>query len=223
MIVNAGGSFSHTLAVSIPIIPLTPFTGPKTLWGNALNREGAYSGWIQPGTWTLSNHKPLANSLSATGTASTQTFTLTISDVDTAPNLWAGYVELWNASGVVTCGLQFDYLDNLIYILNAAANGWTDPTVPGVQHTLSNGNCSVNASLVHSSISGNNRIVSLPIKALSGMNGAQTPRGLALDLSNDSNTQYSSWYTGSVWQASASTPVSASCSGFPANPPVGSQ
>ena len=154
----------------------------------------------------------------SSGSGSSQTFQFLASDPIGATDLqtvWIWITPAFGTSSVGSCLLYYDRGVNLIRLLNDASNTWM-PMTPGTG-ILQNSQCSVDASAIAVTPSGNNLAVSIPVSFKAGYAGAQQVWMYAGGAAGNSG-----WQQRGSWIATAPPPPVAPVSAVSVTPASGS-
>jgi hypothetical protein len=134
------------------------FAGSKTIMMYTFDTSNVGSGWSNVGTWTVpgtSATPPFAVS-PASGSGATQAFVFTFTSSAGASSIWQGHMLITgNGTGNQACYLIYQSSNNSLYLTSDNGSSQLGPVTPGGSGTLSNSQCSVAASSVSVSSSGN--------------------------------------------------------------------
>jgi len=213
---TSGNLFTLTLSLSFA----SGFTA-RSIYMQASGASGGANLWTEKGTWTNgTNRPPTADSVSpSSGTGNPQSFTFTYSD----PNGWTDLSSVYAvfnstvASGLNGCYIYYLPASNVLYL--KADNGSTNlgALTPGGSGTDSNSQCSVAASGISVSHSGNSLMLTVSITFSATFTGRKTIYLRAIDAEGAS----SGFVVRGTWSAAANQPpsiVSMSPSSGIANP-----
>jgi hypothetical protein len=188
----------NTLTVNLPLSFAFAFSGAKSTFGIAQDNSAQYSPWATTGTWTVPAFAPPAvvSTLPSSGSGSSQTFSLTVTDGGGASNIAAVYFMV-NASisAANSCFVAYNRGSNTLYLMNDAGTTFLGPLTPGTATSVSNTRCTLSAASASVSTSGTTLTVNLPLSFFNAFSGAKNTFGLALDNSS----QYSAWTTTGTW------------------------
>lgn len=134
------------------------FAGAKLTHAKAVNGSGLSTGWVQPGSWTVTgaaNAAPSAMSASpANGGGTRQVFTLQFTDPDGGGDFEeAGFSAGHAPAAPNACTLAFDKSANRILLASDDGNSWSS-AMPGASATLQNTQCTLRLPGSTFSISG---------------------------------------------------------------------
>jgi hypothetical protein len=207
--VTISGS-GNVLSVTLPLTFKAGFTGTRTIYGAAHDRDNRNSGWSTLGTWTPNAVATPPTAVSVTpnsGSGMSQTFTVRYSDVNGWGYIgWAETLINSSLSYAGSCAVGYDG-GSLMYLINDAGSSWGTGMAVGSSGTLQNSQCSLNLSGVTISGSGNVLSISFPLTFKSGFSGTKTIFGAA----HDRDYRNSGWSTLGNWAPNAvvATPPSA--------------
>jgi hypothetical protein len=132
----------------------------------------------------------------SSGTGSSQTFRLTVSDANGFGDLISVQMAVDQSLGLAnTCYLAYGPPTNGLYLLNDARTLWMGPVPLGSAGTLANSQCSVNLGASSSSGSGNTLTLDLSLSFSSGFAGSKNLYAYVLDK----QYQNSGWQTKGTW------------------------
>jgi Putative Ig domain len=124
------------------------YRGTKNIYGRAVDQNGVDSGWQLKGSWTPTAAIPQAPTVVSatpnTGTGKVQAFQYTFSDVNgfrDIKTIWAQIATSTNYPG--TCAMNYDAVNNRLYLVRDDATGWLGPITPGASATLQNSACTI--------------------------------------------------------------------------------
>jgi uncharacterized repeat protein (TIGR01451 family) len=199
------------LTVNLPLTFTAAYAGTKSAYMYALG-SSANSGWQNNGTWTVPVTAAAVSAVSVrpnSGSGAQQTFALQYADTLGATDLaavWVWFTSNFNTvSSANSCIAYYSRSTNQILLINDAGTAYT-PATPGSAVTLSNSNCSINASLAIVTPSGNNLTLNLPMTFAPGFAGAKSVFMFA--LGSGANSGWQSMGTWTVPLGSAPAPVS---------------
>jgi Beta-propeller repeat len=174
---GAGSSVSlsgNTLTLNLAITFQTGFSGSKDIYLQATN-SFATNSWQQMGTWTVPAGIIQAVGVApAAGTGASQTFTFTYSDTKGHTAILSSMI-IFNSllAKANACYVYFIPGANNLYLTNNAGTAWQGPIVMGQSATLTNSQCTVNASASSWSGSGNTLTLNLSLTFLPAFAGAK--------------------------------------------------
>jgi hypothetical protein len=119
------------------------FEGVKTLYGWERSITAGSSGWINTGTYQVSEVSAI--SMTNSGIGATQLRTFQFSDINGAGSI--NFVEIDDANEFVgkACPILYDpQHGDEVYVLNDAGTSWGTPVVLGTPTTLQNSACILN-------------------------------------------------------------------------------
>ncbi|MCW5978184.1 MAG: hypothetical protein KIT09_08905 [Bryobacteraceae bacterium] len=166
--VNTGSSSvsgsGNNLIVNVSLTFATKFTGQKTIYMFASNKDGLSGTLEAKGTWTPFQQQPPA-AVSVTpsaGAGLNQTFQLAYSDPDGFNDIAQAFV-LFNTSTAQAnaCYVRYVRSGNQLYLRDNAGTNWLGPITPGQSATLANAKCTLNAN--GSSAAGNSQTLGLNV------------------------------------------------------------
>jgi hypothetical protein len=184
---DQGSRISHdntrlTLFLAITFKP--GFTGPKNIFANVEDVNGAVSGWQNLGTWTAlagsAPVKPQVESVAPlSGSGATQVFSFTFSDPNGSENLETMNGLIGNVDLGDQCVWAYVLASNEIILdMRGVASTRLTPGAPGIVNSPA---CSLNAELSSITRSGNLLTVNAAIAFASLYAGAKTIYGRAAD------------------------------------------
>jgi hypothetical protein len=148
-------------------------------------------------TWTFTTAAtavPIAIQVSPnSGSGSSVTFALSVTDSGGYASVTQADLFVGSSVGAAnSCYFEFDQ-PNSIYLQNNANTSWSGATV-GTATVLRNSQCSINASQVTVSRSGNTITVNVPVTFLINQTTAWGLFGFAAD-----STRYTGWQNSGTW------------------------
>jgi len=205
------------LTLNLPVTFTAAYAGAKAAYMFAAG-SSANSGWQSMGSWTVPAGPPPApvSVTPGSGTGAQQTFALQYADPLGAADLatvWVWFTANFNtASSANSCLVYYAKAANQLFLLNDAGTAWSSPAAPGVATTgsavtLSNSQCSMNASAASVTPSGTNLTLNLPVTFAAAYAGAKSTYMFAAGSSANSGWQLMGAWT--VPAGSAPAPVSA--------------
>jgi chitinase len=195
---GSGGTLTLKLAMSFA----SGYSGTKSIFGFAADTT-ANTGWQNVGSWTmptlaLVQTPPTAQVSPATGTGSSVTFALSVSDNGGYSAVSQAVLLVGNAiGGVNSCYIDYGPGTGLLSLANDAGTGWLQAT-PGTATILQNSQCSVNAGTATVVSSGNTLTVNIPVTFYSTYTGAQTLYTFGADRAGLST----GWTNAGTWTVS---------------------
>lgn len=162
------------------------FAGPQNVYGLAFDTAGANSGWQLLGTWNTSGLQvtsPTADAVSpSSGYGTSQRFTFRYSSVNGYEylNILYGLVG-GNTTGPGGCDIEYVPSGNQLYLINDAGTAVLGPVTPGVAGSLSNSQCTLDASISSVAALGNSISVTAALSFAGTFAGPQNVYGLAFD------------------------------------------
>ena len=139
------------------------------------------------------------------GSGAQQTFALQYADSLGATDLatvWVWFTSNFNTvSSANSCLLYYARATNQLFLLNNAGTAWSSPVTPGTGVTLSNTQCSMNATTASITASGTNLTVNLPVTFTSAYAGAMSIYMYAAGSSANGG-----WQAMGTWTVPAGSP-----------------
>ena len=167
-----------TLSITLPVTFTPSFSGPKKHYLYAQDAAGATtSSLLQKGTWTVPGTGGLPQAVSvspSSGKGNSATFVYTASHGDGAAALrylYGLFDTKYNLTS--TCFWRYDAVPQYLWLLDDTGSRYLGPITPGGSQSLSNGQCTLDASF-SVAINGNNLAVSLPVTFKGTMSGPKT-------------------------------------------------
>ncbi len=198
--VNTGASTAsgsgNTLTLALPISFKPAFAGARSLFIFAAD-NGANTGWQTAGSWTVTVPAGLSVAINPnSGAGRSQTFALQVSDSNGAGAVVQADLFIGGQVGDSNaCWIEFYPPGNLLFLRDDANASWSQATV-GTSATLSNSQCSVNASSASISLSGSLATLKVPVTFTAGFLGGKNLVTLAADSAGlNTNWQSSGTYT----------------------------
>jgi uncharacterized membrane protein len=216
--VTASGT---NLILNLPVTFAAAYAGAKSIYMFA-SGSSANSGWQAMGTWTVPGAVATVSAVSVTpssGSGAQQKFALEYADSLGATDLttvWVWFTANFNTvSSANSCLLYYARATNLLFLLNDAGTAYSSVTpgvfTTGAALTLSNSQCSVNASAASVTPSGTNLTVNLLMTFTAAYAGTKSIYMFAAGSSANSGWQsLGSW---TVPAGSAPAPVSVTPNG----------
>ncbi len=145
---SAAGS-GNILTLNISLTFKVSFTGPKTIFVDAIDAAGHTSDMQPRGAWTVNSANPPV-SISATpnaGSGASQVFRFDYSDLDGSADLNVAYA-LFNSTlyGVNACYVYYYRLGNGLYLVNDANTAVMGPVAAGSTTSVQNSQCVLSGS-----------------------------------------------------------------------------
>ncbi len=217
--VNMGGTTvalnGNSLLWNLAVTFHSSFAGAKSVYLWAADAGGTNSGWQSRGTWTIPapGVSVTADSVApASGSGSTQTFTLQYSDSGGAASLatvWAGFGSAASYPAPNTCGVYYNRSANTIYLENDAATAASGALL-GSTATLQNSQCSVSMAGTSVTLNGNSLIFNFAVTFNSAFSGT---KNISL-WAGDAGGINSGWQSRGTWtvpgSGSGSSPATVS-------------
>jgi hypothetical protein len=188
---GSGNNLTLTLAITFS----SSFAGTKTIYMNDADSGGG-TGWLTEGTWTVGSPTvPSAVSVApSAGSGLTKTFSFVFSDTGGYGNLsYAQIIINSTLNGSQACFVSYFPSNNQIE-LAGDTSGWYNATL-GSGGTLSNSQCTVDATASSLSVSGNNLTLNVAITFSMAFAGTKNIYMIA----GDTNGLQSSWLTAGTW------------------------
>jgi hypothetical protein len=197
----------NNVTINVPLTFASAFAGAKNVYVSAYDVHGHGSGWQNGGAWTVpSLGTPVVVSAApASGTGTSQTFALTLSDPHGASSV--GYVYLLiNASlnGANSCFVEYNRAANTIRLAADSGLAWPTPVPLGTGSAMSNSQCTLNTSSASRSMSGNSLVLNVPLSFWPAYAGPKNVFVSAYDV----NGSGSSWQNTGAWTVPSGTPPS---------------
>jgi len=195
---GSGGTLTLKLAMSFA----SGYNGTKSIFGFGADAT-ASTGWQNIGSWTmptaaLVQAPPTGQVGPATGTGSSVTFALSISDNGGYTAVSQAALLIGNTNNAAnSCYIDYAPGTGLFSLLNDTATGWVQAQ-PGAATILQNSQCSVNAGTANVVGSGNTLTVNVPVTFSSTYTGAQTLNTFAANRAG----QISGWVSSGTWTVS---------------------
>jgi hypothetical protein len=172
--VTASGT---NLTLNLPMTFTALYGGTKSTYMYAAG-SSANSGWQALGTWTVPVTVAVVTTVSVTPTRGAQPrFELAYADSLGATDLsavWVWFTSNFNTvSSANSCIAYYARATNLILLINDAGTAYSS-AAPGAAVTLSNSNCSINASAASVTLSGVDLTLNLPVTFAAGYAGAKS-------------------------------------------------
>jgi hypothetical protein len=204
-VTGAGSSASGngavlTLTLNLSFTPA--FAGYKVTYMAARDLEGGNSGWHALGTWAVPGLIPFPLPASASpphGSGSSETLTAIFLDTKGAQDLGVVNILINNfLDGRSACYLAYSQPFKVLYLVGDAGGGLSPGLTLGGTGSVSNSQCTVNASGSSASVSGNALTLTLNISFTPAFDGDRVVYLAARDSAEANN---------SGWQAMATITV----------------
>ena len=204
----AGVSVTANLSLSFK----NGFSGSMPLYALAAGRSGLSSGWQMMGSWVVGNinQPPSITSVSpASGSGSSQVFTITVSDPNGGANVNDGLFMVGGSSSGA-CWVLYFPSTNQILLADDAGTAWLTPIVAGSAATVSNSQCTLNAASSSLTVAGVSVTANLSLSFKNGFSGSMPLYALAAGRSGLSSgwQMMGSWVVGNINQPPSITSVS---------------
>jgi len=189
---------SLTLNVSV----VFKAAGARNVYLRAMNLEGNDTNWVQRGSWSMTAAALQTPTVSpASGSGTTQTFTLTYPDPPGFAGAAFGWVQFLvaaasNGGGQPFCYVHYDRGGNGLWMYSGDVGYFVGPVTPGTaSNALSSSACSINTAGATVNNTNGNLVVTVPITMKAPMNGSKFLFQRTLDvLSRDTGwVQSGSW------------------------------
>lgn len=193
---SAVGS-GNTLTLKLPITFSSQYTGPKNIYTGVTSSGGLSSGFVNSGSWSAGQSSPptVVSVNPSTGTASSQTFQLTLNDGNGSDDISVAYLLISSQLDMYnSCVVGFDRSANTFYLFDD--HDWR--RVAADTGPVTNGRCTVSGAGVSASASGNSLMLTVPISLAAGWPGQKKLFGYAADGAglNSGWIQRGSWTVG---------------------------
>jgi hypothetical protein len=168
--INLAASSANRIATDL-ILALTitfkpSFSGAKSIFMKAVDRENMMSSWDNRGTSNpVFTSAPTPVSVTPnTGTGNVQTFAFLYSDNDGVSDIANVYL-LFNPTNsyVGSCGVTFNNSRSALALIQDSGTAWSAVMTVGVPGTLQNSQCSINLGASSATRVGNNLTLNLAI------------------------------------------------------------
>jgi hypothetical protein len=207
-VTTSGQSLTLTMSLSFQ----GSYSGTRSISLFGKDAAGRVTGWVQLGTWTIPASNPVPSvvpsvvvpspPISGTGTTATLLFTATHP---------AGYASLSNlylmvgstANMANNCQILYVSAGNALYLVNDSANAYAGPLTVGASGSISNSQCSINASKANVMTSGQTLTLTLPLSFQPAYTGTKNVYLFAKDTA----AQVTGWVQLGTWTVSAGNPV----------------
>ena len=193
----ATSAFGNSVTLMIPLTFSPSYTGTKNFYVSVADAVGLTSGWITAGTWNLAQPAaPTVTSVSpSSGAGSSQTFSLTLTDVNGAGDIVSALFLVNSAiNGNNACFISYNRSVNSFYLFRDFDGIW-QAINPGSTSSVTNGSCTLNGVGLASAASGNSLTLTLPLTFKPGFAGARSIFATAAD----STRLESGWILAATW------------------------
>lgn len=167
----------NTLTLSVPIVFATSFSGAKSIYLNATDKNGTTSSTVSLGTWTVpasASLDPVAVSPSSGGKAS-QTFTAVFSDPNGYQRIGGIHILVnTSVSGSNACWIYYDAIAKTLWLASNDVSSWSSTPVGSGAKNLENSQCEIAGGGISVSGSGTSLTLNIPITFLAAFSGART-------------------------------------------------
>jgi sugar lactone lactonase YvrE len=199
------------LMLTLPVTFAPGYSGAKNSYAYA-GGSSANSGWQTLGTWTVPVVVSALSMFPSSGSGLQQTFTFHYSDGVGSTDLSTVFVWFNSAftSAANSCFIEYNRSANSIYLLNDAGAAWT-AAVLGSATTLSNSQCSVNATTAVANLTGNDLALALPVTFAAGYGGTKNAYSYVSGSSANSG-----WQTLGTWNVTGTVTGVNAVSALPA-------
>lgn len=194
----------NTLTLNLAVTFGGSFSGTKNIYMYAASVGGRNSGWQTRGTWTVpaATLAVSADAVSpATGSGSTQTFSLQYSDTLGATDLattWVWFNATLASSSANSCLVHYNRSTARLHLINDAGSTWLQGT-PGTSGTLQNSQCAIALGSTSASLSGNTLTLNLAVTFRPSYAGG---KNIYMYAANGANVN-SGWQTRGTWTVPA--------------------
>jgi uncharacterized protein YkwD len=177
---SASGS-GNNLTLKLNLTFTQSFAGTQTNFGYTASKEGANTGWMNVGTWTVPGSTVPLQAVSVTpnsgsGTSATFTYLYTdpkgFADISYAEAVFTGNGNLVNA-----CWFAYFPAWNSFYLVNDSGNSLAGPLTPGSGGSLSNSQCTLNGTGSSAAGSGNSLTLKVNLTFKAAFDGAKANDG----------------------------------------------
>ena len=204
-------SFSRTFAgnnltMRVSLEFLSPFTGPKNVYGYTSDQSGGASPWQALGTFTPSSFVNVAPVVSATpviaGSGYTANFNVTVNDANGYADI-GQIVMLINTSlnGNNACFMSIDVPGRILYLAPDTTGDWAAIAF-GTSNTGSNSTCQLLGSDISLTGAGNTLTLQMKLKFQTAQIGTKSIYVLAYDQARADST----WVQIGAWNLLANQP-----------------
>jgi hypothetical protein len=186
-----------TLAVNLTF---ANYAGNKIVYTAARDLHGGNSGWQALGVWNVPGVSTFPSAVSvgpAQGSGASQTFTFTFSDTKGAQDLGVVNVLMNNfLDGRQACYIAYSQPFKVLYLVGDAGGGLSAGLMLGGSGSVSNSQCTINASGSSATTNGNTLTLVLNMSFTAGFAGNRVIYTAARD-STDANN--SGWQSLGTW------------------------
>jgi hypothetical protein len=192
----------NTLTLTLNLSFIAAFAGNKIVYTAARDVSGGNSGWQALGVWQVPGFStfPAANSVTlprGTGTAASLTFQF--SDTKGAQDLGVVNVLVNSAlDGGHACYIAYSQTFKVLYLVNDSGTGLSNALTLGGQGSVSNSQCTVNASGSSATLNGNQLTLVLNISFINAFGGNRIVYAAARDSTDANNSGWQALGTWSV-------------------------
>jgi len=190
---NTSGSSASGAGPTLSINANVVFkgAGARNIYLRAQDIFGTDTGWTPSGTWNTAAATVGALSVSpSSGSASTQTFTLTYPDPPGFAGAAFGWVQFLIAAasdggGQPFCFAHYDRAGNGLWMYSSDVGFFLGPVAPGAaSNLLSSSACSINTAATTVVNTGGNLVVTMPVTMKAPMSGTKKTFQRTLDVLN---------------------------------------
>lgn len=191
-----------TIALTIGFKPA--FTGARTAWTSVTDAIGLTTGWVLSGAWTVvGSSAPAVQSVTpASGSSSSQTFTVVTSDADGAADI---QTILFLVNSAITasngCYISVSPSQGVARLFRDSDQTWLSIS-PGAGTTVENTNCSLSGTALSISVSGTTATIALPVTFKAPFQGQKQLYASVSDAVN----QTSGWIQAGSWNLTTPIP-----------------
>lgn len=143
----------NAIAITWAVKSKKAFSGVKKIYLLAADNNECYAGWLEKGTWTITNRAPSTGSVTPTSISVNPgdgaLFTASYSDPDGYENI--RYVQLIANNYIgssFSCYCYYNRFTNKIYLRNDDATSWLGGYEPGSANIIENSYASINCANV---------------------------------------------------------------------------
>jgi len=200
---KAAGS-GNTMTITLFTTFANEFSGAKSIYLRAIDRTGLSSGWVEYGSWTVSQTSAptLASITPNSGAGAQQNFTVLFADTDGHADVASGFFLMNSSlSAAAGCFIGFNRAQNIFQLFRDSDNTW-QPIVPGSNTSVANDSCTLSG--VGLSLRGSGTTVSmvLPLTFRQSFSGI---RNIYVNVT-DSGGLTSGWLGAGNWTPSTPLP-----------------
>jgi len=194
---------SLTLNAALSFKPA--FAGARSIFVMGMDNSGLHSGWQKMGSWTVpaaaSNNPSVVSLNPSSGTGSSQTFTLVVSDPNGYADLnWMEMIVNTEVNAARACVVHYVRGENSLYLQNDTGSGWLGP-VPVGSGTLENSQCMLNGAGTTAAASGTSLTLNAAVSFKPAFAGAKKIFLLGMDYAG----LHSGWQQMGTWTVPASS------------------